>query len=184
LSGPSYVSSPDGIRLLQAWRIDDASASPIKAVNQRFAENANTQYRASIGHGELACQACHGSTHAEWPNSDPTHNDNVAAIQLQGHSGPIIECTTCHASLPSTVGGPHGLHNVDSLTFVRDHDHWYESNPGGCQACHGTNLMGTVLSRAAANRTFQIEDDLVVNIPKGTQVGCALCHSMPGTEDD
>jgi hypothetical protein len=184
LSGPAYAAAPDGLRLRQAWLLDDESASAIKATNQRFAENLNAQYRASKGHGELSCEACHGSTHAEWPNADPTHNDNVAAMQLQGHNGPIIECGTCHASLAPTTGGPHGLHNVNSLAFVRDHDHFYESNPAGCQACHGTNLLGTVLSRAAANRTFHIEDDLIVNIAKGTQVRCNMCHSMPGSDDD
>ncbi len=48
----------------------------------------------------------------------------------------------------------------------------------------GTNLLGTVLSRAAANRSFQIEDDQLVNITKGTQVRCNMCHSMPGSEGD
>jgi hypothetical protein len=183
LSGPDLVSSPAGIRLEQAWRIGDPSASPIKATNQRFAENLNVFYRASKGHGELSCEACHGSTHAEWPNADPSHNDNVAAVQIQGHSGPLIECGACHVGLGATTSGPHGLHNVNSQAFVNDHDHFYESNPAGCQACHGTDLLGSVLSRAAATRTFQVEDQ-PVTILEGTQVRCDLCHSMPGDEDD
>jgi hypothetical protein len=183
LSGPDLVAAPDGIRLHQAWRIGDASSSPIKAVNLRFAENGNTQYRSSKGHGQLLCEACHGSTHAEWPNIDPTSNDNVAATELQGHAGPIIECNTCHVTLGNTTLGPHGLHNVNSNSFVHNHDHLYETNPAACQACHGTNLQGTVLSRAAATRTFTVEDGQTVNIPKGTQVRCNMCHSMPGSGD-
>jgi hypothetical protein len=181
LSGPDLVAAPDGIRLRQAWRIGDLSASPLKAVNQRFAEDPNKQYRASKGHGELACEACHGSTHAEWPNADPTANDNVAATEIQGHTGPIIECNACHASLGSTTSGPHGLHNVNSQSFVNNHDHFYESNPAACQACHGANLLGTVLSRAAANRFFAIEDGHTINITKGTQIRCNMCHGMPGS---
>ncbi len=178
LTGTDLVLAPDGIRLQQAWRIGDQSASPIKATNLRFAENPNTQYRASKGHGQLACEACHGSTHAEWPNADPAHNDNVAAIQIQGHSGPLIECNACHVNIGKTTNGPHGLHTVNSQAFVNDHDGYWENNPSSCRACHGTNLLGSVLSRAAATRTFQVEGQPVV-IPKGTPVRCNLCHSMP-----
>lgn len=181
LSGPDLVPAPDGIRLHQAWRIGDLSASPIKAVNMRFAENTNTQYRASKGHGQLLCEACHGSTHAEWPNADPAANDNIAATELQGHSGPVIECNTCHVTLSATTSGPHGLHNVNSQSFVGNHDHFYQSNPAACQACHGTDLLGTVLSRAAANRFFTIEDGHTISITKGTQVRCNMCHGMPGS---
>jgi hypothetical protein len=63
----------------------------------RFAEEDGKLYRDSVGHGGMACEACHGSTHAEWPVANGKANDNVAAKQLQGHAGPIIECNTCHA---------------------------------------------------------------------------------------
>lgn len=178
LSGSEYVPSPDGIRLRQAYRIGDPAASAIQAVNQRFAENSGTQFRSSRGHGGLACEACHGSTHAEWPNANASANDNVAATELQGHDGPVIECSTCHVTLARTTSGPHGLHNVNSQSFVNDHEHLYEGNPAACQACHGVNLTGTVLSRAAADRDFTIEHGSV-HIPKGTQVRCNMCHSMP-----
>lgn len=178
LSGADLVAAPDGIRLRQAWRIGDPSASPIRAVNQRFAENPNHSYKGSRGHGGLSCESCHGSTHAEWPNADPAHNDNVAAIQVQGHAGPLIECSACHATLGGAAGGPHGLHRVNSAAFVHDHDHYWESNPASCQACHGIGLTGTVLSRAAADRTFVVEGQNVF-LPKGVPVRCDTCHEMP-----
>ncbi|MEQ1622210.1 MAG: hypothetical protein ABL919_12445 [Methylococcales bacterium] len=54
-------------------------------------------YRAGKdNHGQAACAACHGAAHAIWPNRDP--NDNVTALQLQGHSGPIAECSVCHTA--------------------------------------------------------------------------------------
>ena len=180
LSGPDLVPSADGIRLRQAYRIGDPSASPILAVNQRFAETTHTLYRGSHGHGGLSCEACHGSTHAEWPNANPAANDNVAATELQGHAGPIIECGTCHATLGLTTSGPHGLHNVNSQAFVDGHEHLYEGNRAACQSCHGANLQGTVLARAAADRTFQLEDGGgTIHIAKGTQIRCNLCHAMP-----
>jgi hypothetical protein len=49
-------------------------------VNQRFATVANTPatgfslYRFSKGHGGLNCEACHNSTHAEFPSIDASDN--------------------------------------------------------------------------------------------------------------
>jgi hypothetical protein len=139
-------------------------------------------YRFSKGHGGVACQGCHGSTHAEWPNAQAAANDNVAANQLQGHAGAAIECSTCHAmaSLPITTAGPHGLHNVGDARFVDEtHGRLYERDPASCRACHGTSLEGTVLSRMARTRTFRIEDGAARVLAAGTPVSCSLCHSRP-----
>lgn len=61
-------------------------------------EQADTLYRNSVGHGNVHCEACHGSPHAILPTTDPA--DNVQSVQLQGHSGPIDTCTVCHTSTP------------------------------------------------------------------------------------
>ena len=111
---PNVLVSPtdtlgniDGIRLLSAYRQNDSKATPIVPANKSFAENEVTAddmpghpdaignpklYRVSTGHGGLFCEACHGSTHAEWPTANPNANDNIPASQLQGHSGYIAEC--------------------------------------------------------------------------------------------
>jgi len=178
LSGGGTVPAPDGIRLLQAWRTGDAAASPIRAVNTRFAENPDTLFRFSKGHGGVSCEGCHGSTHAEWPNANPAANDNVAAAQIQGHTGPIIECAACHAdSLPSNLNGPHGMHKIAS-SFLDGHGDLYQNNPSSCRTCHGANLLGTVLARAADDRTFTHEGH-AYNLTKGQQIACNACHSMP-----
>ncbi len=62
-------------------------------------------YRMSKEHGGLYCEACHDSTHAIAPSSQP--KDGLKFIQLQGHAGPIDTCTVCHTSWP-TGAGPHG----------------------------------------------------------------------------
>jgi hypothetical protein len=62
-------------------------------------------YRHSLGHGGLYCEACHDSTHAIAPSREP--NDAIKFIQLQGHSGTLLECIVCHASVPAG-SGPHG----------------------------------------------------------------------------
>ena len=182
------VSNLGGIRLPQAWDGDIDIATPRLADNKRFAENTDTLYRNSLGHGDVACEGCHGSTHAIWPNALPTANDNLAAIQLQGHAGTISECSSCHTSLPLTLSGPHGMHNVNSREWNLEHEDFYEKNPSACRACHGQNLEGTVLSQTAADRDYLRDDDddddddggaQTIHVAKGTAVSCDLCHEKP-----
>jgi hypothetical protein len=178
LQGEGLEFHTDGIRLVQAYKTGDESASPLLAKNKRFAENENTLFRNSKGHGGIACEGCHGSTHAIWPNADANANDNLTAIQLQGHSGTIIECDTCHApgSLEVTIYGPHGMHNVNDPRWT-DHEHefYYMFDPNSCKACHGKQLEGTPLSKVAVTRTHRIEDR-TITLKKGQQVSCDLCH--------
>jgi hypothetical protein len=154
--------------------------------NTRFAENPDTLYRNSKGHGGVFCEGCHGSPHAIWPNQNPLANDNVAAKQLQGHSGPIAECSTCHqaGSLGLTLNGPHGLHPVNDPFWNKEHKELFEHNRARCQTCHGVNLEGTVLSKTAADRTLRAKEEQpdgtkIIFLAKGTQVSCTLCHKLP-----
>ncbi|MFO0983660.1 MAG: hypothetical protein U1E76_18345 [Planctomycetota bacterium] len=86
----------------------------------------------------------------------------------------------CHlrGSLGLGMNGPHGLHNVNEQRWVDDHGDFWERNPDSCKTCHGLALEGTVLARAAADRTFQIEHGSV-RIPKGQPISCTLCHEKP-----
>jgi hypothetical protein len=139
-------------------------------VDRLFATNANAPaagkslYRFSTGHGGLQCEACHGATHAEYPSSHG--NDNLQSVALQGHTGTLRECGTCHATAPgnATNGGPHGMH-VIGTDWVRGHRKVGWSS--ACATCHGSDARGTVLSRTAA----------------GVTVGCYNCHNGPGGGD-
>ena len=116
----------------------------------------------------------------------PAANDNVAAIQLQGHTGTIFECAACHTpgTLPRTMNGPHGMHNVDQMSFIDGgHHDFYEHDHASCKSCHGANLLGTVLSRAAADRSWS-HDGHTWTASKGTPIACNLCHGMPGSGGD
>lgn len=174
----------DGLRLMQAFDSSDPSASPFLAANKRFAENDDKLFRFSKGHSGIACEGCHGSTHAIWPGDDKHKNDNAAAEILQGHAGTISECSTCHkpGSLPPTTDGPHGMHNVGDQrwAFNEDSGHpaFYKKSPNECKACHGLDLKGTVLSKAAANRSWQTEWG-PVEVSKGQPIGCFTCHNGP-----
>ena len=144
-------------------------------------------YRFSVGHGGLQCEACHGSTHAEFPS---THlNDNLRNIQLQGHAGMMIECTACHVTMPNTPnGGPHGMHTIGQ-NWVGSHgdcDQLLAGRSAACAICHGTDYRGTVLSRAQADRTLTASFDtntITVNLYRGAQIGCYLCHNGPGNDN-
>jgi hypothetical protein len=159
--------------------VDGANtATPLLVANKRFAEQPGKLYRNSLGHGGVACPACHGSPHAEWPSRE--RNDNLAAKALQGHDGVIIECRVCHGSgLALTLGGPHGLHNVADQAWIDGHDSFYQASPASCQTCHGKLGEGTVLSRTKATRVFQVEDQGAVRLFKGVDVGCGHCHGNP-----
>ncbi|NJD05647.1 MAG: hypothetical protein FIA97_04020 [Methylococcaceae bacterium] len=81
-------------------------------------------------HGQVACAACHGPAHGIWPNRAPSANDNVTALELQGHTGSLLECNVCHTAdsfakmedndegikvvdaKAGVLGGPHNLHPI------------------------------------------------------------------------
>jgi len=160
--------------LLQAWNTftyADATtaAKPIEAPDSRFAEDQASNgsrilYRFSKGgavtlpsgetvlrgHQGIACQMCHGSTHAEWPVTPDAPsggawpppkgsfvaNDNATAGQLQGHTGKIIECNACHTGSFSTItgqanwlNGPHNLHPVGSASGTNYSQWWVDNHP-------------------------------------------------------
>jgi len=182
LTGANLViDSTWPFHLRQAYRTGDLSASSLLATNKRFAENTNTLYRFSKGHGNITCEGCHGSTHAEWPNAIAGANDNLAAIKIQGYAGKIMECTACHksGSLARTTNGPHGLHNInDSRWYDDGHSNFYENDKNSCRACHGLTLTGASLSRVPIARSFTIEGQ-ARNFNKGDLVSCNKCHQMP-----
>ncbi len=71
-------------------------------------------YRMSKEHGGVYCEACHDSTHAIAPSTQP--KDALKFIKLQGHSGTLDTCTVCHASMP-TGAGPHGIMPAELRMF-------------------------------------------------------------------
>jgi hypothetical protein len=166
----------------------DAAGNLRIPADTTFATTPNTPsapyslYKLSSGHGGLQCEACHGSTHAEFPSTD--RNDNLQSIALQGYAGPLTECKTCHggASLAFN-GGPHGLHPVGQTWVEAHHDIVESQGSASCQNCHGMDYKGTVLSAAKTNRTFNAGDYGTVKFPAGTKVSCYTCHNGPNGGD-
>ncbi len=149
-------------------------------VDTKFATTANTPaagkslYRFSKGHASLQCESCHGATHAEYPSSHA--NDNVQSVALQGHTGTVAECTTCHTTVPTNfTGGPHGMHAVGQ-TAVSAHQDVAEKGTTSCTACHGADLRGSVLSKTWTTRTLSVEGKSKT-YTKGQMVSCYDCHN-------
>ena len=115
----------------------------------------------------------------------PHPNDNLQNEALQQQAGTLAECTACHGDRMNTEssvrssGGPHGLHTLGDASARWHHDHVDQENLGPCQTCHGTDLKGTVLSRALKSRT--ISGTFNVSMWKGYQVGCYTCHNGPSS---
>lgn len=158
----------------------DGTGAPRQAVDATFATDANAPmapyslYRFSHGHGGVACESCHGSTHAEYPSSHAS--DNVQSTAIQGHDGVLIECNACHGTQPATTsGGPHGMHPVGQ-TWVSRHPDAANGQQATCQPCHGSDYRGTVLSRTKASRTLATNWGTKAFF-KGAQVSCYACHN-------
>jgi len=161
----------------------DANGLPIVPTDHTFATNANAPvtglnlYRFSTGHGGLQCEACHGATHAEYPSVHV--DDNTQSIAVQGHAGPVAECTACHTTIPTTVnGGPHGMHTTGNA-WVSAHQDANKNGTPNCAYCHGTTSTGTPLSAIKVAKTINAGDFGIKNWPKDYQVSCYSCHNGP-----
>ena len=154
--------------------------------NTRFATNPDTPlpgtslFRYSRGHGDLYCEACHGSTHAIFPTS--FSNDNITSIQHQGHEGMLSECTACHGDTPAaSARGPHGLHPIGQ-SWVNGHKNY--GKQAECRTCHGTDLRGTDLSHSQKNQIISaFEGNASFTFWRGARIGCYTCHSGVNNTD-
>lgn len=172
---------------LRYTTVFDSNGEPRVPADLTFASNANVPasglslYRFSYGHGGLACESCHGSTHAELASSHA--NDNVQSIERQGHVGMLVECGACHSALATTAnGGPHGIHTMDQPWVDQHGDIVQGTGTAPCQACHGVDYLGTVLSRSKADRVLSSGFRALL-LWKGFQVSCYACHNGPGSGD-
>lgn len=167
----------------------DAAGNPHVPANLTFATEPNVPaagfslYRFSAGHGDLQCSACHGSPHAIWPTSEA--NDNLQAKQLQGHVGTLTDCSTCHTGLEDNQLqlGPHGMHPPTQAWAGDKHGDFAKgAGLANCQACHGANSRGTVLSLAQGPRSFNTDFGNKTFF-EGQRIGCYDCHSGPTNDN-
>ena len=185
--------------LRRAFASDDLSATSIKPKSERFAvlpiirhefpqDRANQGYDPTLPlklttalyrdgkdtHGDVPCASCHGGAHAVWPNRDANANDNVTAIQLQGHTGTVLECNVCHTAnafkiesdldggrfsgdvKAGILGGPHNTHPIND-------PYWWKSSTGDSLNADGT-IYGGLHNNYAKKSGKDNEDQ------------CAACH--------
>ena len=191
LDQPSCQNCHTGTAVANAGQIRyttvfTAGGLPREPVDPLFATEPNVPaagfdlYRFSFGHGGLACEACHGSTHAIFPSSHA--NDNVQSLELQSHVGMLTECLTCHASVSPGLNGPHGLHPLGQV-WVGDHaDYAGAHGTAVCLPCHGADAQGSIL--AASQRAWIATTDWGArSFFRGAKIGCYECHNGPDSED-
>ncbi|HZR18435.1 MAG TPA: PKD domain-containing protein, partial [Verrucomicrobiae bacterium] len=160
----------------------DTNGQPRQAVNSTYATLADTPsaglslYRFSHEHAGLKCAACHGPSHAEVLSTQANDNVQNAALQSSAGGGILTDCAVCHLTRPSPLlGGPHAMHPVDAQ-WAAGHDNVSRTQ---CQACHGADYRGTVLSWAQGNRVYQQNGQFW----HGFQIGCYTCHNGPNGGD-
>jgi len=151
------------------------------ALNKTYATQPNTAtnglppyHLSGGGHGGLMCAACHGAAHAELASTEA--NENAQNQQLQGASGTLFDCSACHPTVPVTVtGGPHEMHPTGEL-WAAEHGgaDWQKADQ--CEACHGNDLTGTVLSRMGSE--MNLGSGWAIGFWQGSQIGCYTCHSL------
>jgi len=139
-------------------------------------------YRYSTNHGKLQCSACHGSSHAEFPAD---RNDNVRVLQVQSHEGMLSDCHACHTTIPTGAGkvGPHGAHEFGQ-NWVDGTPNHIGSSGAACNACHGADERGTILSKSQTDQILNADPASVFSpkdLFRGAFVGCYLCHSGSGS---
>lgn len=171
-----HYQSVDGTYVRDTTAFDDSGN--FRQMTSMFSSGQKL-FKAGATHGNLQCEACHGSTHSEYASSE--ENDNVQSINLQGYAGTIAECSVCHLrQLPQSVsGGPHGLHVIGQI-WVNTHTRAAKADPESCTVCHGKDYRGTVLSRAFTARSFRNTGSEIKTYDKGDLVGCYDCHDAIG----
>ncbi len=174
------TSNNGALRFTSAF---DTNGLPRQPVNLTYATQPNTPsaglslYRFSQDHGGLKCAACHGPSHAEVLSSQPNDNVQSAALQSPAGGGIMTDCAACHPTRPTVMfGGPHSMHPVDSQ-WAYGHDGYGQTT---CQACHGIDYGGTVLSCAQGIRTYT---QIGQSYWHGFQIGCYTCHNGPNGGD-
>ena len=104
-------------------------------------------FRFSKEHGGLYCEACHDSTHAIAPSREA--NDAIKFVALQGHNGPLSECSVCHTTPPNSNLGPHGTGTVTQSPTAT-------TNAATLITLNGATLNGTVNANGTSSTvTFE-----------------------------
>jgi hypothetical protein len=109
-------------------------------------------------------------------------------------AGNVVDAASPNAFL----AGPHGMHPINDESWWKEaegsapnkggtkkggwhNDFAKKPGPHGedqCAACHGSNHLGTRLSKALTDRSFVNEKGRKVRVAAGEPISCKLCHSL------
>ncbi len=190
--GAAYDADPAGCRTCHGTSLEGTAQSKA-AVDRSYAVNGNT-YALAAG-TQVGCATCHVSHattlawvdggHGSGYTADPgdcslchgadgkgssmsvasaARSYTVNGKTFSIASGATVNCASCHVPHSTALAWVDGGHGTE-----------YASDPGGCATCHGASGSGTVLSKAAAARSYTVNGK-TFSIASGATVGCATCH--------
>ena len=120
---PRLVASVDDIEARKPWTDEpdcltcheDFTAPQTDSAFNQWVRGPQGLYRTRGDDAGIMCEACHGSTHAEYPAVNAFHPDldAIQPLQYQGAPGPIGSggnCAVCH-----TVDMDHEFHHPNIL---------------------------------------------------------------------
>ncbi|TFG58343.1 MAG: hypothetical protein E4H36_15470 [Spirochaetales bacterium] len=81
-------------------------------------------YRNGVGHGGVACAACHGSPHAMVPSRED--KDNYQQVAYQGKAVTMGSCGACHED----------SHGEGFSEFFDTHGGGRNGETSACKVCH------------------------------------------------
>ena len=130
------------------------------------------------------CEACHGSTHAEFPSSH--RNDNIQSVAASGarrHARRVRRPAT--ATQPRDRrrrAARHAPGRAELGAAAPGRRRARAARHALCTACHGADYRGTVLSRVAG-RSHALGEFGTKHVWRGFQIGCYTCHAGPDGGD-
>jgi cytochrome bd-type quinol oxidase subunit 1 len=117
-----WLNEPDCLNCHKDFRKPESK--DVTAFNQ-WTKSADELFRLRTGYMGIMCEACHGSTHANYPakNIYGMDRDNIPPMQYQGNNLPIgaeNNCRVCHTmDMDFSAHHPNMIHDFRNRELMR-----------------------------------------------------------------
>jgi hypothetical protein len=117
-----WINEPDCLNCHVEF--NKPESKDVTGFNQ-WTEDASGLFRLRTGYMGIMCEACHGSTHANYPadNIYGKNRDNIPPMQYQGNNLPIgaeNNCRVCHTmDMDFSAHHPNMVHDFRNRELMR-----------------------------------------------------------------